>query len=143
MGRLEQAAAYQNEAEFTHALTEIDWNSRSADDFIRAIDLALKVGAHLTARELAAEGAQIHFDSKELQKYARILAVPRIIKERTSSDVKPKANVEWLKANRGNYRGQWVAVKNGTLVASAKTHDELIAAVGSTKGSGMLITNLY
>ena len=143
LARLEEAVASQNEATFTQALTQIDWDNRPAEDYIRAIDLALQVGAHLAARRLAMEGAEFHFDSEELQKYARILAPPTIIKERPSNDVKPRANVEWLKTNRDNYRGQWVALKNGTLVASAKTHDELIAAVGSTKGSGILITNLY
>jgi|GEM_PF-645446 len=143
LARLEEAAASRNEAAFTQALTQIDWDSKPAEDYIRAIDLALQVGAHLAARKLATEGAEFHFESEELQKYARILAPPTVIKQRPSSNVKPKANVEWLKANRDKYRGQWVALKSGTLVASAKTHDELIAAVGSTKGSGILITNLY
>lgn len=141
--RLEEAARSRHESAFAKALAEIDWDKRPAGDFIRAIDLALKVGAHLAARKLATDGAEFHFDCDELQKYARILAPPKMSNRQPSSNAKPKANLDWLKANRNEYRGKWVAIKDGTLLASGNSHEELITQVGKTKGRGILITNLY
>ena len=142
LDRLEQAATSGDEVAFSEILTEIHWTSRSAEDYIRAIDLALQVGAHLVARKLATEGAQFHFDSEELQKYARVLAPPQVLRA-SSRQVDVLANAEWLKANRNQYKGKWVAIKNGQLIASADSHDELIAGIGETKGRSILVTRLY
>lgn len=142
LAHLEDAAASGNEAAFTHALTQVDWNGRPAEDYIRGIDLALQVGAHIAARKLALEGAEFHFDSEELQKYARVLAPPQVL--RTSApQIEVMANVQWLKANKNEYKGKWVAIKNGKLIASADSHDELIAEIGETKGRSILVTHLY
>jgi hypothetical protein len=139
---LENAVRAQDETAFAIALEAINWQSRPASDFMRAIDLALKVGTHLAARRLAIKGAGLHFDDEEMQKYARILAPPQVLRTQASRQVDVAANVEWLKANKENYKGMWVAVKDGTLIASANSHTELIAEIGETKGSGILVTNL-
>jgi hypothetical protein len=141
LDRLEEAATSGNEVAFAQILAEIDWNSRSAEDHIRAIDLALQVGAHLAARKLAAQGAEFHRDSEELQKYARILAPPQVVRTQPRR-VDVLANIEWLKANQSEYKGKWVAIKEGALIASADSHDQLIAVIGETKGRSILVTNL-
>lgn len=143
MARLERAAKAANQAAFLEAVEEINWQRGSVRDFTRAIDLSLKVGAHLAARRLATDGADLHFDNEELQKYARILAPPKVSNRRPSSNAKPKANVDWLRANRNDYKGKWVAIKDGALIASANSHEEMIAQIGETKGRGILVTNLY
>jgi hypothetical protein len=140
---LEDAAKTKSTATFLRRLKTIDWNRRSAKEFIRAIDLALMAGAHLAARSLAEQGAELHFDSEELEKYSRILAPPRLSNRQPSTNIKPKANVAWLKANRNQYKGRWVALMDGALIANAKSHDELIAQIGDTKRSGILVTNIY
>lgn len=143
LARVEEKAKAGDELAFTRVLDEVDWQSRTAEEFIRAIELALKVGAHFSARKLAAEGANLHFDSEQLQKYARVLAPPKIIATATSHDVNPSANIEWLKANESEYKGRWVALKNGELLGAAGSYKELRDHIGKTKGQGILITSIY
>src|SRR5260221_5990604 len=52
---LSEAAETGNTSKFLTSVEDINWNRRSAEEYIRAIDLALKVGAHLTARDLATQ----------------------------------------------------------------------------------------
>jgi hypothetical protein len=140
--RLERAAKLNSTA-FVDALSSVQWQRISASDFVRAIRLALGVGAHVAARRLAIDGANIHLNNRELQKYARVLAPPKPLPKRDRSDLQPKANVAWLKANKKHYRGQWVALKNGVLVSSAPTYRALVAELGNTKGHGILLTPVY
>jgi hypothetical protein len=128
---------------FLEIVKGIDWDHKTAEDFISGIDLALEVGAHLSARELAMQGAEIHFDSEELQKYARVLAPPKLLSKPHRANVQPKANIEWLQANRNNYKGQWVALQNGVFIASAKTYKALVTHIGDVKDRGILITPIY
>ena len=134
------AATFSNQSAFLEALKSIAWDVQSAADFVRAIDLCLRVGAHLAARQLAAKGATIHVDSQDLQKYARILAPPTIPNRRPSIRVGPRANVEWLRTNRSEYKGKWIALKSGELIGSADSRHELTNQIGKTKGTGILIT---
>jgi hypothetical protein len=140
---LEEAAKAKNTSTFLRRVKAIEWNRRSAAEFTRAIDLALMAGAHLSARNLAEQGAEIHFDSEELEKYARILAPPRVSNRQPSIVIKPNANITWLRANRDQYKGRWVALKDGVLIADAGSHDALIAQIGQTKRTGILVTNIY
>jgi hypothetical protein len=143
LGQLGRAARAADESKFLEALKGIEWENRSARDFVLATQWALKAGAHLAARELATKGAEIHFDSEELQKYSRVLAPPKILTDRPQSNANPKANVEWLKANKDHYKGKWVAIKDGTFLTSADTYKALVAELGNTKGRGILVTPIY
>jgi hypothetical protein len=143
LARLERAAKAANQAAFLEAVKEINWQRGSVRDFVRAVRLALTVGTHATARELAMRGAELHFDSNELEKYARVLAPPKVLAERPQSKVNPKANVEWLKVNKDNYRGKWIAIRNGEFLGFADTYRELVAQLGETKGQGILVTPIY
>ncbi len=55
----------------------------------------------------------------------------------------PGANLNWIKKNRDEYRGRWEAIKNGQLLASGNSHDEVIAQVGPIKNTGILVTKVY
>jgi hypothetical protein len=143
LDRLEFAVKANDILEFSQILEQIDWDHKPAEDFVRGIDLALEVGAHLSARELAIQGAEIHFDSEELQKYARVLAPPKPLITPRRANVQPKANTEWLQANRTNYKGQWVALQNGVFIASAKTYQALVTHIGDVKDRGILVTPVY
>jgi hypothetical protein len=140
LAALERAARDANEMAFLEAVKEINWQRRTSQDFVRATRLALAAGAHLAARELASEGALLHPDDPEIQKYARTLAPPRITLRTQSTDRGLKANREWIKANAGDYKGRWVALRNGVLLGSYQSLDELVHSINDTKGA--LITSL-
>ena len=141
MAQLEAAAQAGDERAFVAAQRRINWQRRSPEDFIRAIQLALSSGAHLAARNLSASGAARFPDREDLQKYARVLAPPRVIRTKLPANPAVKANRDWLVNHSDAYHGQWVALRNGELVGSAKTLKVLSDQLGDTKG--LLLTKVY
>ncbi len=141
MARLEDAAQAGDERAFLDALKEVEWRNRASGDFTRAMQLAFKVGAHLAARQLSVEGAKHHPDDPEIQKYARVLAPPKVVSSDALPNAAHKANREWLKTHAGDNRGQWVAIRNGELLEAANSLEELIKQIGDTKG--VLLTTAY
>jgi len=131
---LEIAAQVGDEAAFVRAVGGIDWLQRPASEFARAVRLALAAGAHLLARNLAAQGARLYPDHPELQKMARILAPPRVLRTNLPPDLSARTNLEWMRAHATEYRGQWVALKNGVLLATAPTACELKKQLPTTDG---------
>lgn len=119
--------------------SQVVWRDRSATDLISVIRLALQAGAPLVARNLSTEGLSLFAANEEVQKFARILAVP--VCERVDADPSSRLNREWLNAHVGEYSGQWVAIRDGQLVATAGSLRELIDRVGDT--SATLLTKAY
>jgi hypothetical protein len=140
---LETTAQAGDEVDFVQSVAAINWYKRSAKDFERAIRLALQAGALLMARQLSELGAQRYPDHAKLQKFARILAPPRVIDAHLPPDPNAGADIEWLKTHADEYRGQWVAIQGGELLASAPTMQELAAIIGNPKGTGILVTKVY
>ncbi|MDY7079700.1 MAG: DUF5678 domain-containing protein [Chloroflexota bacterium] len=122
---LEIAAEAGDETAFVQAASGIDWSRRPAADFARGVRLALAAGAHLLARNLSSHGHRLHPHHGELAKMANILAPPRVMRSSLPPDPSGRANLEWMRDHSATYQGQWVALKDGALVASAPTAREL------------------
>jgi hypothetical protein len=133
MGRLEAAAIRGAEADFLDALKEIDWQTKAESDYVRIVNFALQAGAHLAARQIAAEGSKRYPQDLRLQKQATILAPPRVIERTPVVSPSHKANRDWLKANGETYRGQWVALFNGHLIDTADSLGQLVRRVGQKR----------
>jgi hypothetical protein len=110
------------------------------EDFIRDIQQALRKGEFTAARRLAVEGATRYPTHPELQKYAHILAPPRVIRSNVPPTSSVRANRDWLKAHRKDYEGHWVALRNGELVGCADSLDTLMEHVNET--DGVLLTKV-
>ncbi len=137
---LERAARAANESAFLEALKAINWQARPVKEFVRATQLALEAGAHLAARDISSRGALLYPDDREIQRYGRTLAAPRVLARTKSVNRGLQANREWLKAHSEEHRGQWIALKQGRLLGAARSLEELVQAVESTKD--VLITTL-
>ena len=137
---LAAAAELEDEATFLQVASQIDWSLQPASDLDRGIRLALAAGEHLFARRLAAEGAKRFPRHRDLQKMARILAPPRVVKKNLPPDLSIRANQAWLAEHAGEYGGQWVALEQGNLVAAATTVAELRSQLDDL--SGVLITKV-
>ena len=133
MARLEAAAEVGDERAFWATVQAIDWTTRSPEDFIRTTQLALQAGAYLTARQISVEGAKRYPDHAELQKYARVLAPPKVTRSALPPNPAVSADIEWFKTHSAKYRGQWVAVKNGELLAVAPSIQELKSKVSNLR----------
>jgi hypothetical protein len=140
LDRLAAAAELEDEATFLQAASKIDWSLQPASDIDRGIRLALAAGAHLFARSLAAEGAKRYPKHQELQKMARILAPPRVVKRSLPPDPSMRANQAWLVEHAREYGGRWVALEQGNLVAAAATVAELRSQLNDI--AGVLITKV-
>jgi hypothetical protein len=131
---LKIAAEAGDETAFVQAVSEIDWSQRPATDFAQAVHLALAAGAHLLARDLAERGHCLYPQHKELGKMAHVLAPPRVARTGLPPDPSGRANAEWMHSYAATYQGQWVALKDGSLVASAPTAHELKERLPTTRG---------
>ncbi len=100
---------------------------------MRAIRWALAVGAHQIAYRLAVEGIERYPDHAELRKATRILNPPYIARH-SPPDPGVQANTSWLDSHWHEYRGRWVAVRNGELLGTAVVLDDLVAQIGDIAG---------
>lgn len=142
MAHLEGTAKAGDERAFLDALKSITWQNRAPADLMRAVKLALEAGAHLAARQLAIEGAERYPNDPQVQKYARLLAPPKVVSSKVRSDRRQrKANREWLRAHGNEYSGRWVAVRNGELLGASDSLEELTRRVGDT--GDVLLTRVY
>jgi hypothetical protein len=138
---LERAAALEDHKAFMQIEGTINWDNRSPDEFVHGIQLALSVDAHALARRYAIWGNQRYPEDKELQKYAQVLAPPKFLHKEKKSNTASKLNRDWFVIHGHNYRGQWVAVKDGNLIGSAVSLQALIEQIGKTEG--ILLTEVF
>ena len=140
---LAQAAEDGNVDVFIHLVNNMNWQVRPVEEHLRAIDLALKVEAHLTARKLAQEGALRFPNHPEMAKYAHVLSPVKIVRTGLPPDAGIAQNNLWLKQNRQQYLGRWVALRDGELLAWGNSFQELRQQVGPLKDTRILATKVY
>lgn len=137
---LSAAADIRDEPAFVRAVLNVDWDERTEDDFEAAVRLALAAGAHGAARALSAQGFRAFPESERLRKMATILAPPRVTSVGLPADPSLAANQQWLRANADKYRGCWIALRNGDLLATAPSLPEVQQQVGEIRSSGVFVT---
>jgi hypothetical protein len=133
MARLKRAADAVDERAFLQAENSIDWETRSPEEIIQGVQFALAAGAHFFARRIASQGAARFPNDEQIQKYARVLAPPRILSKEAPPRSDLKANRDWLKAHRNEYQGQWVALHDGELLGAAHSLGELKDQIDNTE----------
>lgn len=113
------------------------------EEFISAADKELDRYDWNAAWKIATEGLKHFPEHAELQKYAYILAPTKVTSVDRGGHPEIGADHEWMKKNRLEYRGRWVAIKNGQLLASGKNLDEIVEQIGEIKNTGILVTAIY
>jgi hypothetical protein len=128
LARLETAAEAGDGISFLNLLEELDYETLSSDDFIRVMKAALRVGAYPAARALSVEASNRYPTDAEIQKYAYVLAPPRVISSTPADPIVAEAiknDWNWLRANGAAYRGKWVALRNGEFLGAADSLKDL------------------
>lgn len=116
-----------------------DPEERTPQSFLEEIERIFNSGTLQGAREVAEQGLALFPDHPELRQ-ARHALRPfevRINPRFKISD--PSASYDWIKSNSDKYRGQWVALANGELVAVADSFDEIRQAVGDRDPGKLLL----
>ncbi len=131
---LETAVQADDVHAFMEIVERIDWTRQSPADVVSAVHLALSVGAHLAARHLAMQGHHLHPDHEELDKMATILAPPTVRPSSRPADPSGRLNFEWLEEHAAEFHGEWVALKDGELVAHAPTARALREQLPTVRG---------
>jgi len=134
LARLEEAANNGDESDFLKNLEGIGWGDKPAVEFVRAIKLAFKAGAFRAALYIASEGVKHHPDSADLQKYIRVLNPSQPAVAEPTTTVSPQANREWLKEHSHEYKGMWIAIRDGELLGASQTLGSLVEEVGRKFG---------
>jgi hypothetical protein len=123
---------------FLNTLQKMKWEQRPAEDFVHAIKLALNVSAPTSAQFIYDEGVKRHPESLELKRYARLFAPARPSIRTSPPNPTLKANREWLKLHRAEHRGEWIALRNGELLATGSSLEDLTRRV--TDPTNVLLT---
>jgi len=104
-------------------LRKPDPDTRSYTERIRELVEQDYVGG---ARLLLAEALERGEQDEELLKWKKVLA-PAVsrISENKELDSDPMPDVHWIRQNWRDYRGQWVALLEGNLLAHSPSLDEV------------------
>lgn len=133
LATLTALAEARNGSAFAHAVAAMAWDAFTPGEIAQAVRLALAAGAFSPARYISAEGHRLYPEDAELANMARILAPPKVLGTRPAN---PSAgrDLEWLRQHASEYRGQWLALKDGQFLAAASTARELQAALPRIQG---------
>lgn len=99
------------------------------ESFLEEIRRIIESGTLQGTREIAARGLELYPDHPELQRLHHALRPfeVRVVPGYRYSD--PRPSYEWLKKNAQFYRGKWVGLDNGELVAATDTFEEVLKAL--------------
>ena len=124
---------------------ELDLAKASPQDFIQAIQTAFEKGEFSKAQLISLEAVKHYPDYERIKNFAYILAPAKVTVSR-SNDIDRqslKKSREWVSQQRynRNYLNQWVAVRNGELLAASSSADDLFGQVDDT--NNVLFTVIY
>jgi hypothetical protein len=105
------------------------------------IHRALQKGNASLARDLAQQAIKLHPADIELRKMVSLLAPPRLIALEKSDGSNWDHNRQWLNTHWDEYKGSWVALFDGELLASARSLSDISESIRNT--AGVLFTRVY
>ncbi|MBC6422651.1 MAG: hypothetical protein GDA43_10205 [Hormoscilla sp. SP5CHS1] len=115
----------------------------TAEEIVTAIRSLLLEGDFYAAQKLSFEAQAQYPEHEVVKKLAYLLAPSVVTVDRDPPMTDVRENRNWLKQNRMEYRGRWVALKDGHFLADGKNIDELVEQVGKIKVTGIFVTAIY
>jgi hypothetical protein len=94
--------------------------------FDRALQLAVELNLIDLARDLVARAVSRHPRDRKLEHWARVLAPPEVKLSSRKTESAQHAEWDWLREHGQEYRGKWVVLSAGKLVAA---NEELATAL--------------
>ncbi len=127
---LEESARAADRRAFAALAEAIDWSAHQPDELTTAIDLALSLEMASLAIELAQLGGRLFPNHERVQRAARVLAPPVVRAVRPPRARGLSASMAWFDEHASQYRGLWVAVREGQLLGAAVSLEELMPVIG-------------
>ncbi|HEV7505428.1 MAG TPA: DUF5678 domain-containing protein [Thermoanaerobaculia bacterium] len=119
-----------------------DPGERTPESFLEEMERIFNSGTLRGAREVAEQGLTLYPDHPELRQAHHAL---RPFEVRINPHYKiadPSASYAWIKRHSGEYRGKWVALANGELVASSDHFAEIVEAVRDRDSKEILLHHI-
>jgi hypothetical protein len=104
-----------------------------ARDYAARIRALIEGDRVVQARALVSEALEANPHDGELLNLQEVLKPPRVT-PRQVTDADRTLEFGWIVANRDAYRGRWVAVQGGELVADAPSFAELQSRIKNLEG---------
>ncbi len=117
--------------------------NKTPEEYIQAMRTALSTGDFSLAQQLSIEAVKHYPDREDIQKSADILAPATVKSVKRPIDRGWQKSREWVSQQRRdrNYLNQWVAVKDGELLATGNSMDDLVKQISDT--NGVFLTAIY
>jgi Family of unknown function (DUF5678) len=126
----------------TAAARKLDAQNPTPETFLEEIRRIINSGTLRGAREVAEQGLALFPDDPELQRLHHVLRPFEVRSVPGPNYWDPTPSYEWLKKNAHAYRGKWVGLHNGELVAAADTMEEVLQAFGDRDPRGSLVHHI-
>lgn len=116
---------------------------KTPEDYIQAMRTALESGNFSIAQHLSIEALKNYPGNEDIKKSAYILAPATVTSVKRPIDRGWQKSREWVSQQRRerNHLNEWVAVKDGELLATGSSIDDLVEQIGDT--NGVLLTAIY
>jgi len=115
----------------------------TAEEFVTAMRSHLQGGDFYAAQKLSFEAIEEYPDHEVVKKLAYLLAPSVVTVDRNPPSTDRQANRDWIEVHRMQYRGRWIALKDGKLLADGKNIDEIGEQLGDLRNTGILVTAIY
>lgn len=127
---LKEAAEAGDRRGFARLVETTDWSTRPPEELTKAIDLALSLEMATLAIKLAQLGGRLFPEHERVQRAARVLAPPVVRSVHPPRARGLDVSMAWLSEHAHQYRGKWVAVREGQLLGVADSLAELMPLIG-------------
>jgi len=143
LAQLEEYANADMRKEFSQLAEAVQWANYRPEELLRAIDLALSLELAALAIRLAQQGCALFPCHERMQQAGRVLAPPVARHVKAYEEQSHSTSQNWLREHAAQYRGQWVAVRAGTLLGAADSLADLMPAIDQdADASSTLITKV-
>lgn len=110
---LEEYGAARDAHSLADLIAAVDWATHSPAELLVAIDLALALNLTRLAMRLAREGGALFPEHERVQQAARVIRPAEVLHTQSPPAKGLPASMEWFSQHAAEYRGQWVAVREG------------------------------
>jgi hypothetical protein len=117
-----------------------DPEERTPKSFLEEIRAALGFGAEKRARRITEEGLALYPDHEKLLQYRHFLrpAGSRVVPGGPNAG-DPRPSYEWIRRHSGEYRGKWVALYKGELIAASESFNEVLQAARNLDSRDLIL----